>query len=187
MRSTLILLWTKWREKSQFFFCSSAGEKASFLKRVLLREAKSDTLWFSYSCALLCLQSGAVKLVLWLHWMHLTYMFPLTSENQFHCTKLYISHYATISVNVMLSRAETSAVFFPYRVSQFFIEWVIELSSISQWPQGQVSRTKKLIRYVGLLGRSQPDSRPLRGGSASSGGRPDRLGQLRAATPISQL
>ena len=34
-------------------------------------------------------QPGAVKLVLWRHWMHLSYMPPLTTENQFHCTKLY--------------------------------------------------------------------------------------------------
>ena len=36
------------------------------------------------------LQAGAVKLVLWRHWMHLSYMHPLTSEKQFHCTRLYM-------------------------------------------------------------------------------------------------
>ena len=35
------------------------------------------------------LQTGAVKLVLWRHWMHLNFMHPVTSENQFHCTRLY--------------------------------------------------------------------------------------------------
>ena len=29
------------------------------------------------------LQPGAVKLVLWCHWMHLSYMHPVTSKNQF--------------------------------------------------------------------------------------------------------
>ena len=33
---------------------------------------------------------GAMKLVLWRHWMHLNYKHSLTSENQFHCTRLYI-------------------------------------------------------------------------------------------------
>ena len=35
------------------------------------------------------IQPGAVKLVLCGHWMHLSYMHPVTSENQFHCTRLY--------------------------------------------------------------------------------------------------
>ena len=35
------------------------------------------------------IQPGAVKLVLWRHWMHLSFMHPVTSKNQFHCTKLY--------------------------------------------------------------------------------------------------
>ena len=35
---------------------------------------------------------GAVKLVLWRHWMHVTHEVHhlVTSENQFHCTRLYI-------------------------------------------------------------------------------------------------
>ena len=33
----------------------------------------------------------ANKLVLWRHWMHLSYMLPMTSENQFYCTRLYNS------------------------------------------------------------------------------------------------
>ena len=37
-------------------------------------------------------QPGAVKLVLWRHWMHLTQVRPVTSENQFHCTRLYSVH-----------------------------------------------------------------------------------------------
>ena len=35
------------------------------------------------------IQPGAVKMVLWRHWMHLNFMHPVTSENQFHCTRLY--------------------------------------------------------------------------------------------------
>ena len=35
------------------------------------------------------IQPDAVKLVLWRHWMHLSYVHPVTSENQFHCTRLY--------------------------------------------------------------------------------------------------
>ena len=34
------------------------------------------------------IQPGAVKLVLWRHLMHLTQVHPVTSENQFHCTRL---------------------------------------------------------------------------------------------------
>ena len=34
-------------------------------------------------------QSGAVKLALWCHWMHLSFMHQVMLENQFHCTKLY--------------------------------------------------------------------------------------------------
>ena len=41
--------------------------------------------------AWLCVQPGAVILVFWRHWMHLNFMHPVTSENQFHCTRLYVS------------------------------------------------------------------------------------------------
>ena len=37
----------------------------------------------------LSIQPGAVKLVLWRRLMYLSYMHPVTSENQFHCTRLY--------------------------------------------------------------------------------------------------
>ena len=40
-------------------------------------------------CILLCIEPGAVKLVLWRHWMHVAQVHPVTSENQFHCTILY--------------------------------------------------------------------------------------------------
>ena len=36
-------------------------------------------------------QLGAVKLVLWRHGMHVTQVHPVTAEDQFHCTMLYIS------------------------------------------------------------------------------------------------
>ena len=35
------------------------------------------------------LQHGAVKLVLWRQWMHVTQVHRMTSENQFYCTTLY--------------------------------------------------------------------------------------------------
>ena len=35
-------------------------------------------------------QSGAVKLVLWRHWVHVAQVHPVTSENQFRCTRLYM-------------------------------------------------------------------------------------------------
>ena len=35
------------------------------------------------------LQTGAVKLGLWRHWMHVTQVHQMTAENQFHCTRLY--------------------------------------------------------------------------------------------------
>ena len=34
------------------------------------------------------IQPGAVKLVLCSHWLHLSFMHQVTSENQFHCTRL---------------------------------------------------------------------------------------------------
>ena len=36
-----------------------------------------------------CIQPGAVKLVLCSHWMHATQVHPVTTENQFPCTRLY--------------------------------------------------------------------------------------------------
>ena len=36
------------------------------------------------------LQPGAVKLVLWHHWMRVAQVHPVTSPNQFHCTRLYV-------------------------------------------------------------------------------------------------
>ena len=48
----------------------------------------------SHVHALLHIQPGAMKLVLCCHWMHLSYMHPVMSENQFHCTRLYcVSRY----------------------------------------------------------------------------------------------
>ena len=35
-------------------------------------------------------QPGAMKMVLWRHWMHVTHVHPVTSENQFRCTRLYV-------------------------------------------------------------------------------------------------
>ena len=35
------------------------------------------------------IQPGAVKLVLWRHWMHVTQVHWVKSENQFHSTRLY--------------------------------------------------------------------------------------------------
>ena len=34
-------------------------------------------------------QSGAVKLVLWCHWIHLNFMHQVMLETQFYCTRLY--------------------------------------------------------------------------------------------------
>ena len=36
------------------------------------------------------IQPGAVKLILWRHWIHATAAAAVTSENQFHCTRLYV-------------------------------------------------------------------------------------------------
>ena len=43
-------------------------------------------------------QPGAVKLVLWRHWMHLSYMHPVTPESQLHCTRLYAMYLASAPV-----------------------------------------------------------------------------------------
>ena len=50
-----------------------------------------DTTQRKYRClkANSQIQPGAVKLVLWRHWMHVTQVHPVMSENQFHCTRLY--------------------------------------------------------------------------------------------------
>ena len=46
--------------------------------------------WFTMLNVLV--QPGAVKLVLWRHGMHVIQVHPVTAEDQFHCTRLYI-HY----------------------------------------------------------------------------------------------
>ena len=35
-------------------------------------------------------QPGAMKMVLWRHWMHVTHVHPVTSENQYRYTRLYV-------------------------------------------------------------------------------------------------
>ena len=55
----------------------------------LFYEKAMQTIGQAFCCP--CVQLGAVKLVLWRHWMHLNVMLPVTSENQFHCTRLYDS------------------------------------------------------------------------------------------------
>ena len=38
----------------------------------------------------MCVQPGAMKLVLGRHWMHVTRIHSVMSEDQFHCTRLYL-------------------------------------------------------------------------------------------------
>ena len=49
-------------------------------------------LWLGFFASLFFflfnIQPGAVKLVPLRHWMHLSYMHTVTSENKFHCTRL---------------------------------------------------------------------------------------------------
>ena len=45
-----------------------------------------------------CIQPGAVKLVLWRHLTHEIQVHPVTPENQFHCTRLYMHAYACAHV-----------------------------------------------------------------------------------------
>ena len=47
------------------------------------------------------MQPGAVKLVLWHHWMHLNFMHPVASENQFHCTRLYVHGFRVLGIFVL--------------------------------------------------------------------------------------
>ena len=58
------------------------------LHQELVRSQKE--IMSSTECICLCnVQPGAVKLVLCGHRMHLSCMHPVTSEDQFHCTRLY--------------------------------------------------------------------------------------------------
>ena len=56
-----------------------------------------------------------MKLVLWRHWMHRSYMHPVTSENQFHCTRLYtacIPVFNNVDANCNVSHPMGLAAFF---------------------------------------------------------------------------
>ena len=61
----------------------------SSTKRQKTRDTQSTNSKFYEHYKLSALvQPGAVKLVLWHHWMHLNFIHSVTSENQFHCTRL---------------------------------------------------------------------------------------------------
>ena len=48
--------------------------------------------WVFFRCGVYhadSIQPGAVKSLHWCYWVHLSYMHPVTSENQFHDTRLY--------------------------------------------------------------------------------------------------
>ena len=51
---------------------------------------KFVTFQYKTSSEALSVPPGAVNLVLWHHWMHATAAAAVTSENQFHCTRLYM-------------------------------------------------------------------------------------------------
>ena len=61
---------------------------------ILFFQPSCSSLQFHYHQCLFALwlhvQPGAVNLVLWRHWMHATQVHPVTAENQFHCTRLYV-------------------------------------------------------------------------------------------------
>ena len=63
----------------------------SYLKRESMTLEVTESMcsvWWS----LIAIQPGPVKLALWHHWMHLSYMHPVTSANQFHSPRLYYVH-----------------------------------------------------------------------------------------------
>ena len=64
-------------------------------------------------------------LVLWRHWMHLSYMRPVTSENQFHCTRLCTHTHAHFSLRCacccLLEVSPVSLVVLAIRLTLFFI------------------------------------------------------------------
>ena len=47
-----------------------------------------------------CIHPGAVKLVLWRSWIHLSYMHPVTSDRQFHCARPVIHSCSTIKASL---------------------------------------------------------------------------------------
>ena len=55
-------------------------------------------------------QPGGVKLVLCSHWMHLSCMHPVTSENQFHCTRLLLGPRPYLSFVFVRLSSSTSRV-----------------------------------------------------------------------------
>ena len=69
-------------------FTSDVGLTRTRLVSCILLTSLIVFLAFNNECVHLC-TAGAVKLVLWRHWMHLSYMLPATSETQLHCTRLY--------------------------------------------------------------------------------------------------
>ena len=64
-------------------------------------------------------QPGAVKLVLWHHWMLHTQVHPVTSENQFHCTRLYsVVYYLRCPGTLFISHENANFLFSVFRVVQ---------------------------------------------------------------------
>ena len=49
-----------------------------------------------------------MKLVLWRPWLHLSYVHPLTSQNQFHCTRLYFAPFLAVEEHSRYTKKKLS-------------------------------------------------------------------------------
>ena len=69
------------------------------------------------------IQPGAMKLVLWRHWMHVTQVHSVMSEDQFHCTRLY---YAEVCV-----AQSTGIIFLVHRATDEAVGFLNEIQLFS--------------------------------------------------------
>ena len=95
------------------------------------------------------IQPGAVKLILCGHWMHLSYMHPVTSENHFHCTRLYLgtSEDKTrkqLSSKNLLLKLKLEKCARVVHVVLFLFDKVLSLTPNDQSSQQQISIFSKL-------------------------------------------
>ena len=90
-----------------------------------------------------------MKLILCGHWMHLSYMHPVTSENHFHCTRLYLgtSEDKTrkqLSSKNLLLKLKLEKCAWVVHVVLFLFDKVLSLTPNDQSSQQQISIFSKL-------------------------------------------
>ena len=114
-------------------------------------------------CGTCCrVQPCAMKLVLWRHWMHEIQVHPATSENQFHCTRLYqdmLQAYTISQTGISKEQPTCAAGHVPYQLGGWSTLLGFPAEAFLLWRFFRLSLVARPItrgRPIRLLTRTSP-------------------------------